>query len=271
MQKHGTAATTSTLRTEDEAMESDADVMSELGINISDDDQVITPKSRGRPTSMVWIHFDQVTRKAQTKPDRAKYVDLMYESDERVRSRETLVGMARKMKKKFDKYWGKVESMNMMMFIAIVLNPRFKLRYVIFRFSEIFDSVVEEELTNMVRDVVNRAFVEYEKFNIPAPFSTPSSSVMEVDQLRSGAIASEAAFSTGGRVVDQFRSSLSPKLVECLICMQDWLRATPLPFEVEEDMEQMQDLELALQKVSLNSIQEYSWWLLVVLCRFIHY
>ncbi|TNV97547.1 hypothetical protein C5H24_12760, partial [Xylella fastidiosa] len=57
-------------------------------------------------------------------------------------------------------------------------------------------------------------------------------------------VASEAAFSTGGRVVDQFRSSLSPKLVECLICMQDWLRATPLPFEVEEDMEQMQDLEI---------------------------
>ena len=142
----------------------------------------------------------------------------------------------------------------------------------------------------MVRDVVNRAFVEYEKFNIAAPFSTQSSSVMEVDQLRSGGsergvsfeyhlnpslkniqkkkkfeidryleercekktpsfeilswwklnsskypilseiardvlaipvstVASEAAFSTGGRVVDQFRSSLSPKLVECLICM----------------------------------------------------
>ncbi|GFS43201.1 hypothetical protein Acr_00g0084170 [Actinidia rufa] len=65
--KHGTAATASTLRTEDEAMESDADVMSELGINISDDDQVTTPKSRGRPTSMVWNHFDQVTRKGQTK------------------------------------------------------------------------------------------------------------------------------------------------------------------------------------------------------------
>ena len=70
--EHGTAATASTLRTEDEAMESDADVMSELGINISDDDQVTTPKSRGRPTSKVWIHFDQVTRKGQTKPDRAK-------------------------------------------------------------------------------------------------------------------------------------------------------------------------------------------------------
>ncbi|GFZ01668.1 hypothetical protein Acr_15g0002770 [Actinidia rufa] len=36
--EHGTAAIASTLRTEDEAMESDADVMSELGIDISNND-----------------------------------------------------------------------------------------------------------------------------------------------------------------------------------------------------------------------------------------
>ena len=135
----------------------------------------------------------------------------------------------------------------------------------------------------MVRDVVNRVFVKYEKFNTDAPFSTQSSSAMEIDQLRSGGsergvsfeskfekhlekedggkksnidmyleeryekktpsfeilswwklnsskcpilaeiardalviivstFATEAAFSTGGRVVGQFRSSLSPKL-----------------------------------------------------------
>ena len=57
-------------------------------------------------------------------------------------------------------------------------------------------------------------------------------------------VVSEAAFSTGGRVVNQFCSSLSPKFVECLICMQDCLCATPLPFEVKEDMTQIQDLEL---------------------------
>ncbi|KAL0405612.1 UNVERIFIED_CONTAM: putative AC transposase [Sesamum latifolium] len=40
-------------------------------------------------------------------------------------------------------------------------------------------------------------------------------------------IASESAFSTSGRVIDVFRSSLSPKMVEALICTQDRLRATP--------------------------------------------
>nr|XP_029119630.1 zinc finger BED domain-containing protein RICESLEEPER 1-like [Elaeis guineensis] len=37
-------------------------------------------------------------------------------------------------------------------------------------------------------------------------------------------VSSESAFSTGGRVVDQYRSSLSPSTVEALACTQDWLR-----------------------------------------------
>ena len=37
-------------------------------------------------------------------------------------------------------------------------------------------------------------------------------------------IESEFAFSTGGRVLDLFRSSLSPNTVEALICTQNWLK-----------------------------------------------
>ena len=36
-------------------------------------------------------------------------------------------------------------------------------------------------------------------------------------------VASEYAFSTSGRVLDAFRSSLTPKLVEALICVQAWI------------------------------------------------
>ena len=38
-------------------------------------------------------------------------------------------------------------------------------------------------------------------------------------------IASESAFSAGGRVVDPFRSRLEPKIVEALICFKDWIAA----------------------------------------------
>ncbi|PHT59109.1 Galactokinase [Capsicum baccatum] len=50
-------------------------------------------------------------------------------------------------------------------------------------------------------------------------------------------VASECAFSTGGRVIDPFRSSLTPKLVQSLICLQDWLRSESTPINIEEDIE----------------------------------
>jgi hypothetical protein len=36
-------------------------------------------------------------------------------------------------------------------------------------------------------------------------------------------VASESTFSVCGRVIDQFRSSLKPDVVEELVCTRDWL------------------------------------------------
>ena len=37
-------------------------------------------------------------------------------------------------------------------------------------------------------------------------------------------VASKSAFSTSGPILDSFRSSLSPKTVEALVCSQNWLK-----------------------------------------------
>ena len=41
-------------------------------------------------------------------------------------------------------------------------------------------------------------------------------------------VASKSAFSTGGRILNPFRSSLSPLMVQNLVCAQDWLQALVL-------------------------------------------
>ena len=38
-------------------------------------------------------------------------------------------------------------------------------------------------------------------------------------------VSSESVFSTGGRILDVFRSSLSSDMAEAIICSQNWLRA----------------------------------------------
>ncbi|KAM3266746.1 hypothetical protein P3L10_003741 [Capsicum annuum] len=66
-------------------------------------------------------------------------------------------------------------------------------------------------------------------------------------------VVSECVFSTGGRVIDPFRSSLNPKLVQSLICLQDWLRNESTPINIEEDIEYLEQLEVEMACSGTNS------------------
>lgn len=47
----------------------------------------------------------------------------------------------------------------------------------------------------------------------------------DVLAIPASTVPSESAFSTGGRVISDYRSSLAPTTVEALMCLQDWFKA----------------------------------------------
>ena len=68
----------------------------------------------------------------------------------------------------------------------------------------------------------------------------------DVFSIPSSTVASENAFSLGRRIVDPFRASLTPNMVEALVCTSDWLRGEEFNFYMEptdEHLEFYKELE----------------------------
>ncbi|KAJ9566442.1 hypothetical protein OSB04_002408, partial [Centaurea solstitialis] len=59
-------------------------------------------------------------------------------------------------------------------------------------------------------------------------------------------------FSTSGRVLDNFRSFITPKIVEALICTQDWLRGPGQPTVVEENIDEIEKFEQELTNMRIR-------------------
>ncbi|KAK8562305.1 hypothetical protein V6N12_010389 [Hibiscus sabdariffa] len=72
-----------------------------------------------------------------------------------------LRSMACQMKLKFDKYWAKVNNLNVLMFISLVLDPRHKLRYVEWIICRSYDPTNALVLCQQVKDVLKFLFYFY--------------------------------------------------------------------------------------------------------------
>ncbi|CAN1309885.1 Putative AC9 transposase [Linum perenne] len=67
-------------------------------------------------------------------------------------------------------------------------------------------------------------------------------------------VASESAFSLGGRIMNEFKTSLTPSMFEALVCAADWLRSgESAPIDEEDVSEEEQDWEY-LKGTSYNSM-----------------
>ena len=65
-------------------------------------------------------------------------------------------------------------------------------------------------------------------------------------------VASESAFSTGGHVLDLFRSSLALRTVETLICTQNWLRHPSTPIDIRDSMDNVESFVVESGNVFLT-------------------
>ena len=81
---------------------------------------------------------------------------LCENDDERIKS------MAFKMKSKYDKYWVDPDKVNMMLLIAVVLDPRSKLGYVNHFLGYYFAKAVAEELQRKLLSSLKSIYREYE-------------------------------------------------------------------------------------------------------------
>lgn len=53
----------------------------------------------------------------------------------------------------------------------------------------------------------------------------------------------ESTLGTRGWVLDQYLNYLSPKIVEALVCLEDWLKGSPTTFPSKEDLEEIEKIE----------------------------
>uniref|UniRef100_A0A803Q2U6 Zinc finger BED domain-containing protein RICESLEEPER 2-like n=1 Tax=Cannabis sativa TaxID=3483 RepID=A0A803Q2U6_CANSA len=170
-------------------------------------------------------------------------------------SPNTLLGtMAISMKRKYDKYWGRIEKLNMLTFMANILDPSATTESFLLGQLQLSDNIEEDDLEyylNDRREKLDPIFdsLQWWKQN---GFKYPVVARMakEVLVVQMSTVTSESAFSTGGRILDAFRNSLSSRMVEALICSKNWYTCEyEEPIVLRQYMDEIEGLETCEQVI----------------------
>ena len=66
--------------------------------------------------------------------------------------------MTASMKEKFDKYWGDVDNINPLLFLSVLLDPRYKLRYLKYCFESIYDVETVAKIVVQVESILQHLY-----------------------------------------------------------------------------------------------------------------
>ncbi|KAM2964567.1 hypothetical protein FF2_022334 [Malus domestica] len=134
---------------------------------------------------------------------------------------------------KFQKYWS---YHSLIMSIAIILDPRYKLHFVDWAYTKLH-GVNSIEYKN-VHGTLIALFNVYSEISAHLNYSNIPMNSMPNHQTEGGdalfedfdnnyngpnSVEKESAFSIWGKVLDQYRTLLLPDTVQALLCTRDWL------------------------------------------------
>ncbi|XP_074347010.1 zinc finger BED domain-containing protein RICESLEEPER 2-like [Apium graveolens] len=100
--------------------------------------------------------------------------------------------MGKRMKEKYDKYWGDVHKMNKLIYVAIVVDPRYKLEFIEFALCEEYGKYVGWKLASDTSLMIRELFEEYKNI-----CQTKSTQVNQ--EFQSSSISSSINLSTSSR------------------------------------------------------------------------
>ncbi|XP_072054326.1 zinc finger BED domain-containing protein RICESLEEPER 2-like [Arachis hypogaea] len=138
-----------------------------------------------------------------------------------------LSSMTEKMKSKYDKYWGNIKNTNMMIFIAVVLDPRYKLQLIKWSFEKLYETEDAEFLTSKVKETLFKVFDSYRLFGGNYQRSTrqdpPEISTQELE-------AHETSFAMEFEKEMQFNKSVNKNEVE--LYLMEALEKSGVQFDI---------------------------------------